>query len=443
MTLTVQARLRKLLIAIAALAALLGWAAVAAADRPARADSGEPRTDKAPPLDEDSPLLLPDKWDDPSLLLQAAIELNSRLAQAERSRLIVPWKLADEIRASLLAGRMLAEKIDEKNRPAYYQALFFSALAAGYPADALAASRELLLLDSKLGWNWLSQYRAGMLCGDKAVCDEAIREIQKAVAGAKGEAFAGMKRDAAIIGQSLDCPLALSDGTTVNPARCADMVLVIDVFAFSLPVSRAAMPHVRSAFNTFKGYPAFRMIGLNMDKRENKPQVLAYLKGQNADWPVFFEPGGGPPVSAKLLSAWAETGGVSMPTEIVVGPSGKVIYSGLPDSVFHYAIRAGLVQANKGRIPASQPDGQSAAKPPTDSRKPPMPGPPPSPDDARKLKAERDKQANQKMKIAEAFTAAGSVENAIRVYKEVLLNYPDTDAAVLAKKKLLMLEGEK
>ncbi|MDD4888586.1 MAG: TlpA disulfide reductase family protein [Phycisphaerae bacterium] len=444
MTTRITSRLRRLGILVASALGLLAWAAAAAAgpnaiDAPPKPDSGEPRGKQPAPIDEGAALILPEKWDNPALLAQAAIELNSRLAQAERTRL-VPWDMAEQIRKSLSAGRAVAGKIDAETRVAYYQALFMAAIAAGHPDEAKMCAQDLLKLDNAQPWNWLSLFRAGMATGDKAACTEAVNKLTQMVGPDKAAAIEPMKEQAGPIGITPACELALSDGTTWTPANSKGRVVVVDFWAQWIRTSQQAMPLTRRAWQTFKDYPAFEMIGVNLDARESRPIVTSYMKANGVDWPAYFEgKTGDRPISFKVFMV------KPIPTEVVISPDGKIIFSGVPnDPMFYYAIRAGLVKANGGTIPASQPDVVlTVARPKTGTTgktvTPPVTPPKTPAPPVGEPKSAEEKAAGQRLRIAEAFLAAGARENAVDVYKEVVAKWPNTDAGFKARAKLLTL----
>jgi len=472
-------RLRKLAIIVAAALAALGWAAAAAAQDPAppprpeeppialpdQPDSGEPghdqrrpapggpseridaedvddasdRSDKVEPGPSVEELLakLPASWDRPELLAQASIEINSLLAQAETERRLVPWPMAEGFRRSLIAGRQLAEQIGPETRPAYFQSLYFSALAAGYPDQALAAALDLVQLDRKSGWNWLALYRAGMICGDKATCEEAVDNLRLMV---NPQMIEPLKAQAEPIGAEPQFTIELSDGTKFSPAAARGKVVVFDFWIHTERTYMDAFPLVRRVFTTFKDYAAFRMIGVNMDRRSYQNLARQFMRANKMDWPVHFEgQAGDRPISFKAFKT------SRVPSHAVLSPAGKVIYLGLPnDPLLYYAIRAGLVSAADGKVPTTQPDSN---QPPARAAVPPGgqagTGPKaPSPDPALDLaaKAALEKAAAEQLRIGEAFEAADYKPKAIEVYRGILRNYPDTDAAMKAQARLLVLE---
>lgn len=436
MTLCNRARLRKLAIMFTSAMGLLAWTAAAAAARPfqpaSRPDSGEPR-DKPAPLDSGTLLLLPNRWDNPDLLAQAAIDLNGRLAQAERSHL-VPWDLAEQIRASLAAGRTTADRIAAETRIAYFQSLIMAAMAAGYPDQAMTAARDLLKIDGAQPWNWLAVYRAGMATGDRNACKEAIDHLARAVGPDKLAALEPLKEQSAPVGPLAACSLGLSDGSTWTSAGCKDKVVVIDFWAASIQTSTEAAPFVRHAWETFRDYPDFQMLGVNLDPHDRKPTV--YMKNRGIVWPCFFEGQGDRAISLKVF------GVRRIPSEAVLS-DGKVIYTGLPnDPMFFYAVRAGLVKANNGKVPASQPGSSKVVDP--GAKPSPTPGPKtspsPRPSGSPSPVSNDEKAAADRLKIAEAAEAAGSSALALATYKEILRRWPNSNAAVKAQIRIWKIE---
>ena len=443
MSTATRLRIRRWLIVLASAAGWLGWAVAAAADpsAPLRGDTPASKPDAAGPA-------TPPKWANAAELLDASGQVNATLVEYESKRAIFPWDKADLVRRMLLANRDLLEQLHPNGQGNFQQALYLSSIAAGYPDDAMAAARATVKLAEQLKLPkmqmmsaWLTVSWAGMLQGDRAACLEVVDQMQKLAGTTEG--FDAMKRELEPVGTTPICQLKLSDRTTINPGRCPGQVLMVDFWMFNNPATQDAAPLVRAARQMFAGYPDFRVIGVNMDSVDSQPAALRFAEGHGYDWPSFFEGQTDRAISNKIFMVHY------LPTEIVIGPDGKVIFAGKPNNTtLVYAIRAGLVKANKGEIPKSQPDGvaRPAAPFPADTGLPEkLPDTPvgkttPTPPADNADQAEQEKAAAQQLRVALAFVAADATPQAIEKLKQIILKWPNTKAGFEAKAKLVQLE---
>lgn len=376
---------------------------------------------------------LPESWQDPGNLRDAAIGMNSKLAQAENNQYVIPWRLADGFCTSLLAGRELAERIDAYNRIAYFQALFMTALAAGRPDEALSAARALHALVPEHAYYPKCMHFAGMLMGDHKVCEEAVEIIKSLLPENQHRAVKGMTVQAETIGQKPDFDLLLSDGTTLNDMTAKGRVVVFDFWKQGNNAYTTAAPYVRKIHDMFRYYPDFRMVGVNLDSKEFRTIVKTYANVHKLSWPHYYE--------EKILERPVSMGIFrvrGIPRQVVVGPDGRILYHGMPnDPVLYYAIRAGLRKANGDKlpIPTSQPDEDELR---TDDKPAPSTDTKPKPADV--SKADQEKAASQMYRLGQTYESANLRPKAIEIYKQLIQKYPDTQAAVHAHSRLLTIE---
>ncbi len=402
-------------------------------------DTGEPRArDEARVVsDADDELIdklldaLPMSWEKPGNLLQAAIEINSSLAQAERQHQVVPWRLAEGYRASLSAGGKLVGEIDVENQPAYWQAMYMSALAAGRPVQALEASDRLGELNPREGYYALCRYWSGMLLADKEICDQAVATLAEMLPPGQDKALNPIKQQAELVGQSPALSLELDNGTTFRTRDARGKVVVFDFWMYSKREYTVAAPHVRRLHAMFAGFDDFRMIGVNLDGKQFRSIVKRYAEVQKLSWPHYFEPKGERPVSFGVFKVRA------IPRQVVLGPQGKILYRGrIDDPVLYYAIRAGLRSANNDEMPrpTTRPD-DADDRPAADRDRDDDSSEPPGPS-----KSDEEKDAQRQYRLGQTYESADLKAQAIKIYRGILAKYPDTDAAVKAKARLVVLE---
>jgi hypothetical protein len=450
MSAATRLRIRRWLIVLASAAGLLGWTVAAAAADPTATSAG-PTTQ--PASRPDGAMAAP-KWASAAELLDAAQQVNTMLVAHEGNRSVVPWDKADLIRRMLLANRGMVDQLHPNGQGCFQQALYLSSIAAGYPDDAMAAARatvrladELKLPKMQMMAAWVAVSWAAMLQGNRAACLEVVDQMQKLAGTTEG--FDAMKREVEPIGTMPTCEMKLSDHTTINPAKCPGKVLMVDFWMYINPATQDAAPMVRKVRELFNGYTDFRIIGVNMDSHDGQPAASKFAQVHGFDWPSYYEGRTDPAISNKVFMVHV------LPTEIVVGPDGKILYAGKPNNpTLVYAIRAALVKANKGEIPKPDPaakplaalpvQSSPAEKPPAEpatSKIPPTSPPADSPGAAdAKPTAEQEKAAAQQLKVALAFVAADAKPQAITTLKQIIAKWPNTKAAFDAKAKLLELE---
>ncbi|MCG3179502.1 MAG: hypothetical protein BIFFINMI_01837 [Phycisphaerae bacterium] len=408
----------------------------AGTDEDAPADPATPGRDDAADSVDRILAKLPQKWTNSGDLLQAAIEINSMLAKADDDRQWVPWKLADGFHRSLAAGRGLLGGIALEHQAAYHQGFYLAAMAAGRPADALSAARELIHQSPETPWNYLALYDAGRLTGQPRVCQEGIDGLAARLPKDKQSMLNAMRAEASAIGPVAAFKLVLSDGTTFDTARQGGDAVVFDMWKYDARTYEQAVDLIRKVYVRYRAFPHFRMIGINRDGRSGVNAARVFMVNHDVTWPQYFDGFPGKVAREAFHS-------VAIPDLAVLAPSGKVIYVGMPNEpLFHYAIRAALVEANGKRMPAAttQPDDQETGRPkvaPTPLPTPPRQQPP-TPDTAAKAAAE--KEAQRKYDLAVLYEKNDMKAKAIELYNEILTRWPDAAVAVKAQAALTRLE---
>jgi hypothetical protein len=427
---------------------------------PAGRDTGEPADeDNAPPrtvsADDDATIdrildQLPDVWENEADLAVTIREVNSVLIEHHENRSLLPWRLAEGYRKSLSAGEHLVPRLRGEEPIAFWQALNLSAMVAGDPKLAARAADQLiaqekqrqgpaLVFNKRLGWAAPARFNAALVAGDSDGCRMVIDLLKQALPEKQHRGLRPMERDAAPIGPAGDFSILLVQGDKswlATPQTLAGKVVVFDVWQYQSRAYQQAVGFIRKqVYDRYRGYPSFTMIGINRDKDSVRTVRNLFMVKNDMSWPHFYEGSG-----AKSPISWGVLKSRQIPTVGLLNSEGKVTFVGMPNEpLFHYAVRAALRGANKGEIPqpTTQPDEKTAPPPDVTKAVTPRPEPRPTPDLADK--AADEKQAQQKLQVAGLFLSNGFKDKAIAAYQEIIINWPDTDAAVEARAALIRL----
>lgn len=376
----------------------------------------------AEPKPADPPPPAAEKIESPEDAARRLKEVAADMGKAEAGKLDFP--AAKALFEKIAPTRPFLTRLGEHDRGSAMVGVAAVALAAGEPEAAAECYKALLddkeiRIDEKGRGGLAAQCYFAAIFADKPDLARAML-TQMDLNTAKQ-----LGKDSDLIGRKLQ-PFRLEtmDGRTLRFAGDGERMLALNTWAV-LPGEqhKSLLAPVREVDRKYDGCPGFTLVGVNLNLSQDRSEVTQCIREEKLRWPHVFE-GKGPDGSA-VCKSLGITGQLCL---LVIGPDNRVLYKGGPgDAPAAWAIQAGLRQIEKkhaARPPVRGPTSQpaSTAVPPVATTRPAT-TPPASP-------------AQQKLGLAEAYRAAGMVEQARELLNQIIRDYPDSPQAAKAREML-------
>lgn len=194
----------------------------------------------------------------------------------------------------------------------------FAALGSGADVDP----RELYMTTQAL-FEMLKE--SGDKEGAKKVLAEASKKSEGNRAGAQlARAFEQMggSLKAPGKGDTMELKFTSLQGEEIDLASMKGKVVLVDFWATWCGPCIAELPNVIKAYEKYHG-KGFEVIGISLDKEEDKEKLQNFIKEKKMPWPQHFDGQG-------WGNKYAKEYGISgIPATYLIGPDGKVVATNL------------------------------------------------------------------------------------------------------------------
>ena len=123
-------------------------------------------------------------------------------------------------------------------------------------------------------------------------------------------------------GDTMNLKFTSLQGKPVDVASMKGKVILVDFWATWCQPCIRELPHVIETYNKYHSQ-GFEVIGVSLDKAEDKEKLLQFLKDKNMPWPQHFDGKGWGNALAK------EYGISGIPATYLIGPNGKIVATNL------------------------------------------------------------------------------------------------------------------
>ncbi len=329
-------------------------------------------------------------------------------------------------------GGMQASELDGSQRAVAARVEMVASLGVGDAARAgraLAAWREAAPADGDL-------HEAAWLCcaaaGDAAGAIAALKELGKSADADVKRTASVRRRGAQRAGVPAPDVALETDRGSVSCRRRGSNVLLIDFWSMLPPpdeAHRAALSRLAGEAGSDRG--GLELVGVNADGSARRDEAASWAGEHGYAWPQVFEEAG----PAAAISRGAFDAG-RPPWVVLIDTYGFVRYVGAADdAALTYATRAALAEArgefepirprdkdgNEPPAAVSVAEAAAAPKPKAQSDTGPLPSNP---------------EAASKLRQARAFLKTGKRTDAMRMFREIVRDYPGTQEAKEAQEYL-------
>jgi hypothetical protein len=375
-----------------------------------------------------------------TLILAAAAIASSAAAQdvdvsrelaALHARLVRPAEIISEQDGAAALERLeeLApdyHKLDRADRERSLKIEIYAALAAGNAGRALERYQELRSLAPEAAGTRAAAYVVGLASGRASLVAEAAESDK-----ARGAALRDVAERIGLAAP--DVVIRTDEGGTVSVRKRENAVLLLDFWSARQPADRKRVEALTSVHRAYEQEPFLEMVGVNTDSRGDLEKARQFAKDSGYVWKQCYEQKAEKaPITHGAFKI--ELGG---PGCVLVDSRGRIRAAGdIADPALVYAVRAAVAEA-RGDYPylpprslAAQAAADAQAAGGKDKSEPQATGDLPS-----------NPEAAAKLRQAHAFRRAGRKSDALRMYREIVRDYPGTREAAEAQELLDALGG--
>lgn len=367
----------------------------------------------------------------PSRAEDASAQLEALHAKLAAPGAIVSVEQAREAAERLKSWRDAGQKFEGPARQRQLHAEVLAALGLGDAAGARAALEAMQKEFADAPATAECAYLAAAAAGDAQLGLQAIKTLAAAAAREDKKRWSARRRwmeKVGVVAPDADLP---TESSAVPVRKRGSKALLIDFWS-ALPEPDAEhAAALKQLHDAFAGGGDFELVGVNADAESRVEQAQALAARLGYSWPQVYEK---QPAQAPITHKAFEAG--SPPWLVLIDTYGFVRAVGAANEpALQYAVRAAIAEA-RGEFPAVTPrdrEGQQpeaagakisvADKPPEAAR--PAAGPLPS-----------NPEAASKLRQARAFLKTGKKTDAMRIFREIVRDYPGTQEAQEAQSYL-------
>ncbi|MEP0846818.1 MAG: hypothetical protein HRF50_08355 [Phycisphaerae bacterium] len=344
---------------------------------------------------------------------------------------IVSVEQAREAAATLKSWRDAGRQFEGPARQRQLHAEVLASLGLGDAAGARAALDEMQKEFADAPATAECAYLAAAAGGDAQLGLQAIKTLAAAAAREDKKRWSVRRRWIEKVGGVAPDVSLPAEAGTISVRKRGSKPLLIDFWsAIPEPDAKhaAALKHLHDELGADGGV---ELVGVNADAESRLEQAQSLAAKFGYSWPQVYEK---QPSRAPITHTAFEAG--SPPWLVLIDTYGFVRAVGAADEpAFQYAVRAAVAEA-RGEFPAvtprdregKQPEAagamiSTAAKPPEAVK--PAAGPLPS-----------NPEAASKLRQARAFLKTGKKTDAMRIFREIVRDYPGTQEAQEAQSYL-------
>lgn len=194
----------------------------------------------------------------------------------------------------------------------------FDAIGAGPDISA----QKLYLVTRTL---FALHIEAGHKEAARSLLDSAVKKTANHKAGPQlARAFDQMEKklNQPGIGDTMNIKFTGLDGKEVDLAAMKDKVVLVDFWATWCGPCIAELPHVLKTYEKYQAQ-GFEIIGISLDKEEDKEKLTSFVKDKNMPWAQHFDgKGWGNEIAQQF-------GINSIPATFLIGKDGKIVATNL------------------------------------------------------------------------------------------------------------------
>lgn len=132
----------------------------------------------------------------------------------------------------------------------------------------------------------------------------------------------GMLQCSEMLENPIEMAFTAIDGREVDFKKLRGKVVLIDFWATTCTPCIAEMPNVSAVYTKFRG-KGFEVIGISLDREQDRPALLAFIKAHQMSWPQHFDGAGWKNSFARQYAI------VAIPMTFLIDQEGHLVSTGL------------------------------------------------------------------------------------------------------------------
>jgi tetratricopeptide (TPR) repeat protein len=361
-------------------------------------------------------------------------KLHDRMADPTQ---VLSAKDAKSATDRLTEWKLTPEKLSPEDRGRLWRIEVYVALAEGDAAGALEHAQALLAEFPDDSDSLQAAYLAACAAGDAKLGGDVLKKLSKTAKGDERRLISRRRRWIRGVGEKApEIEIRTEDMTGFWTTRRGERVLVIDFWNVLVPPDASVVKALRQLYEEYCHSRYVEFVGVNADSENRVEQAKEFAKENGYVWKQRYE------YSATRAPITHEAFGAGTPPWVVaIDIFGYVRAIGAADEPgFQYALRAAVAEAAGDYEPVMPRDrhgkqptrsSESAEAKAGESQKPK--------EKAGELPS--NAEAAAKLRLARTYLKTGKRTDALKLFKEIVRDYPGTFEAREAQEYLDSLSG--